>query len=55
MMKHSVDLPGGGSAQRQRRQGIAREERHFARFVAGTGAAARDFADEEHLVNGVEL
>src|ERR1700733_13130561 len=55
MMEHSVDLRCGGAPQRQRRQGIAGKERHLAGLVARTGGASGDLANEEHLVNGVDV
>src|SRR5579863_4108712 len=55
MMEHSVNLRSGGTPQRKRRQGIAGKERHLARLDAGAGGAAGDLADEEHLVDGVDV
>ena len=34
---------------------LAREERHFAGFVAGARRASHDLADEEHLVDRVDV
>src|ERR1700722_7089803 len=47
VLKHFFYLRGRGSPQGQRRQRIAREERHFAGLVAGAGRASGDFADEK--------
>src|ERR1700678_598635 len=55
VLKHSLYLCGRGAALGQRRQRIAREERHFAGLVAGAGRAPDDFADEKHLVDRVEM
>src|SRR5882724_6497347 len=55
VLEHALDLRRGGAPERQRRQSIARKERHLAGFVAGTGAAAGDFANEEELVDRVDV
>src|SRR5579859_3628852 len=53
--KHQFDLLGRGASHRQDRQFAAREELDVAGFVAGPGASAHEFADEEQLVNRVEV
>src|SRR5258708_37905976 len=55
MLKHSVDLCGGGSSQRQRRQRVARKKRHLAGLVAGAGGASGDFPDEKQFINRVHV
>ena len=53
--EHALDLRGGGASDRQRRQLVARKEGHFAGLDARAGAAARELADEEQLVDRIEV
>src|ERR1700722_19457415 len=55
MPKHQLDLLGRGASRGQRRQFAARKEPDVAGFVARPGASADQFANEEHLVNRVDV